>query len=319
MRTLFVLCVGNFISFTLTCAAAHDLSGIFGQDASTSENARRELEDLAFYQQVLASRQGGPQGREGVIDKAYIWKKDVLSVCFFGGADAAIEQIEDVANVWTSHTRLSFDFGSSGQRYDCATSPRADIRVSFSGSGNWSYVGTEATLIDVGAPTLNLAEMGTGRNLSNSEKGTVSHEFGHAIGLMHEHQSPVSMCEDEFNWEWLYDTLSEQGMTKDDVDHNMRQLLVSSSKSGFILTEFDRKSNMLYSLPAEAYASGRQSPCYIEKKNHVPSGSDLAVVRAAYPPLVRRSIEDPVLNSALANPEVEEIETIFTNMLDNNN
>ncbi len=36
-------------------------------------------------------------------------------------------------------------------------------------------------------------------NLSHIEEVSL-HEFGHALGLLHEHQSPESKCENEFDW-----------------------------------------------------------------------------------------------------------------------
>ena len=71
-------------------------------------------------------------------------------------------------------TRTSnFEFGDD---------PRAEIRVSFDADdGAWSYVGTDNSRIPLHAATLNLGWQ---------DQGVILHEFGHMIGLAHEHQNP---------------------------------------------------------------------------------------------------------------------------------
>ncbi len=47
--------------------------------------------------------------------------------------------------------------------------------------GSWSYIGTDATRLPLESFTMNLGFI---------DRTTVLHEFGHALGLIHEHQSP---------------------------------------------------------------------------------------------------------------------------------
>lgn len=47
--------------------------------------------------------------------------------------------------------------------------------------GSWSYIGTDA---------LHLPKESASMNLGFVDAATVMHEFGHALGLIHEHQSP---------------------------------------------------------------------------------------------------------------------------------
>ena len=50
-----------------------------------------------------------------------------------------------------------------------------------SGQGSWSYLGTDATRVPKESFTMNLGFV---------DRPTVLHEFGHSLGLIHEHQSP---------------------------------------------------------------------------------------------------------------------------------
>ena len=49
------------------------------------------------------------------------------------------------------------------------------------GQGSWSYLGTDATRVPKESFTMNLGFV---------DRSTVLHEFGHSLGLIHEHQSP---------------------------------------------------------------------------------------------------------------------------------
>ena len=81
--------------------------------------------------------------------------------------------VREIAPEWTRHANLDFEFTDD---------PRAEIRVTFDANdGAWSYVGTDNSSIPLHAATLNLGWQ---------DEGVILHEFGHMIGLAHEHQNP---------------------------------------------------------------------------------------------------------------------------------
>ena len=81
-------------------------------------------------------------------------------------------------------------------------------------------------------------------NLGFIDQGTVLHEFGHALGLIHEHQSPAS---GGFDWdrEEVIKSLSGPPNNWDlaTIEHNMFGKYDSSQLS---MTKYDSKSIMHY-------------------------------------------------------------------------
>jgi hypothetical protein len=67
---------------------------------------------------------------------------------------------------------------------------KASIRIVFNG-GNRSYLGIGAKNVDVNEPTMHLTSMTDDKRILDQDRRVVWHEFGHALGLQHEHQSPA--------------------------------------------------------------------------------------------------------------------------------
>ena len=204
-----------------------------------------------------------------------------VTVCYFGGSPALKEKISTIASTWDQAAPgLTLNFGTQGNRHDCRDGRTYDIRVGYAYKGYWSLVGTDSRdLAPQYEQSLNLAFYDVNPPAEPAFSRYILHEFGHAIGLQHEHQSPRAPCSAEFNWPQIYKYLSGDPnyWDKDKVDHNMRPKEVPEGRS----TRFDPESIMLYRFSKEFYVEGVDAACYIEG-NDKPSQTDLAAVRELY-------------------------------------
>ena len=113
----------------------------------------------------------------------------------------------------------------------------ANIRISFEDSGSWSLIGTDC-----------LNEKGATMNFAWMDVATVCHEFGHALGMIHEHQN---LNNNPIHWdlEKLYKWGEEtQGWSKTDVDDQIVNKYDLTLVNG---STFDPLSVMLYFFPPE--------------------------------------------------------------------
>ena len=121
----------------------------------------------------------------------------------------------------------------------------ADVRISFDASGGaWSELGTDAKNIAADKATMNLGWF---------DVSTVMHEFGHVLGMIHEHQNPSGQTidwNDQKVYEWANET---QGWNKDMTDKN---ILNKYSKTQVNGSSFDPLSIMLYFFPGDLTNNG---------------------------------------------------------------
>lgn len=214
----------------------------------------------------------GPGGRSRAIapiGKMWI-NGSTLSIRFIGGTADQHNTVKQFAPKWTEHANLSFDFNDQ---------PDADIRIAFADDGAWSYVGTDAKSISVNRPTMNFGWL---------DEAVVLHEFGHSIGLAHEHQNPDGGI--QWNEAAVIRDLSgpPNDWDLDTIRHNVLNKYTHDQING---TEFDVKSIMLYSFPAEWTVDGFHSA-----PNNTLSGIDKAFVASAvmYPGKISAVVELPV-------------------------
>jgi hypothetical protein len=101
-------------------------------------------------------------------------------------SDFVRSKVVQYANEWSLYANLTFKFMDRDAPGD------SDIRISFtSGAGSWSFVGTGAKTIPQSEPTMNFGWFNDETSDEVFSRTTI-HEFGHAIGCIHEQASPVA-------------------------------------------------------------------------------------------------------------------------------
>lgn len=165
-----------------------------------------------------------------------------LTIRFLDGDAGVRKKVEDVAREWTNHADVDFAFVGSG---------KADIRVSFTPGGSWSLVGKDAQEVDQNSATMNLGWLTVDTPADEYER-VVLHEFGHALGCIHEHQHPAAGI--SWNEPAVYAYYAQLGWNETQVRENIfrkyDQSLVRNT------AQPDPLSIMIYAIPKELLLDG---------------------------------------------------------------
>ena len=216
-----------------------------------------------------------------------------ISVKFMEGNTAQHNKVKQFANEWSEHANIKFDFNDA---------PDAKIRITFDpAKGSWSYIGTDCLGIPSNEATMNFGWL---------DKAVVLHEFGHALGMIHEHQNPQGGI--KWNKPKVYEDLggSPNFWSKSTVDRNMFQTYDVNQING---TAVDKKSIMLYQVPQEWTVDGFSST-----KNNELSETDKSFIGSAvvYPKtnVLKPAVELPIsgTNITTGNIGLPGEEDLFT-------
>jgi Astacin (Peptidase family M12A) len=244
--------------------------------------------DVGRPQQVTRTR-GGPSRAVFEFKKMWI-NGSTLRVRFMGGTATQQALAKKQALWWVDHANLKFDFNNAAD---------AEIRVTFDpNDGAWSYIGTDAKGIPLNQATLNLGFM---------DGGTAAHEFGHAIGLGHEHQNPQGGI--QWNEAAVLKDLSgpPNNWSPDQIRFNVLNKYSADQIRG---TQFDADSIMLYQFPASWTKNGMAT-----HGNDILSAMDKAFIASeqAYPRIalspVTLKINGVATSASIGVPGEEDVYT----------
>jgi Astacin (Peptidase family M12A) len=189
-----------------------------------------------------------------------------LSIAFLDGSKTQRQRVAAHAAQWMKYAnvRLSFNGGKNSA-----------VRVSFAADdGSWSYVGTDCLTIAKDEPTMNYGWLEDDTEETEYNR-VVVHEFGHALGAIHEHQNPKAGI--KWNLPMVYKVFSgpPNNWSKEEIDFN---IVKKYSLDQLNATKFDRLSIMLYSFPAELIVGGVATP-----ENTKLSSGDKRFIKKMYP------------------------------------
>jgi hypothetical protein len=210
-----------------------------------------------------------PAPHMALID-AKTWPAGSTLKCrFLGGSPTQQTKVIAKAKTWEIYANIHIDF---------VTTDDEQVRIAFlPGQGSWSAVGTDA--LDKSAflqtdPTMNFGWLEDDTDDTEYER-VVVHEFGHALGCVHEHQSP----NEDLQWDVpkVYAQFSgpPNNWTKEQIDFN---ILEKYSPKGISATIFDEYSIMLYQFPADLFLNKVGTP-----ENTQLSAKDKAFIQQMYP------------------------------------
>jgi hypothetical protein len=208
--------------------------------------------------------------------RPYIWRdannqvRHELRVKFLSGDGDVQQRIKKVVGIWSSIVNVKFDFVDNGD---------ADIRIGINNDGfSWSKVGSDASEVSEGE-TMHYGWLDRATPDAEYQR-TVLHEFGHALGAVHEHQSPGG----EIKWNvaavhaWC--ASNNPPWSTEDCDSNIINRYAASEA---IFTRLDPSSIMVYSFPSSWTTDGTSMPM-----NWRLSNDDKSLMSSIYGPAPQR-------------------------------
>jgi hypothetical protein len=245
---------------------------ILPKELDTERVARR-----SFAEHLMATRgkalkaEDVAEGRRMAVPLAKRWGSGTQLKCrFLEGSTKVKKKIEAVAHQWEQHANIKFKFVATGP---------AEIRIALNmNDGSWSAVGRDAlnyAYFPRHQPTMNYGWLD--ENTPDQEYSrTVLHEFGHALGCIHEHQGP------KFNRAWnraavlRYFSGPPNYWSPEEIEHNV---LAKYDPKGMGFSKFDPKSIMLYAFDAALFSDGLGPT----NNNTQLSPTDISMIRSLYP------------------------------------
>jgi serralysin len=219
------------------------------------------------YCVVISREEQTDNDKAAILDGARWPAGQEIRARFMEGDESLRDRVKAVAERWTAPgmARLKLQWIEDGP---------SEIRIAFEqGNGSWSYLGTQCQDIPEDQPTMNYGWL-TPNSPDDELTRVVLHEFGHALGLIHEHQNPQGGI--EWNEPAVIADLSgppnnwdEQTIRHNVLDHYDPGVVTASN--------VDPDSIMMYPIPAAWTLDG-----FSADLNSDLSETDIEFIRGVY-------------------------------------
>lgn len=302
-----LLVLGTILVVPACTANAHDL--LMADPSATAEKYAWQFEaakqEAAEAQASSTTLQVAQSVYDDFLKWPFLGMTATVKVCFWNGSDSARKAVIDAdRQAWEGYANITFDYYSDPDTVRiCTDANSAEVRISLDPSdaqldydagrpanGDWSFVGTQANFPVAGMPagtrykvTVNLpeVEMWVAMNDVDDISSYVSHELGHARGLLHEHQR--SECAGWFN---IPQIATDNGWTIQQATQNIASFQQLGAAAGHptYAGPYDVLSVMQYNFRPTWWLvkAGQINPCLRTVKVQAPSPGDKATLIAAY-------------------------------------
>ncbi|MFC5047839.1 matrixin family metalloprotease [Aquimarina hainanensis] len=192
---------------------------------------------------VCIAKWDAPGNGKAASVKAKQWQPgQTIRVKFLNGSNYVQSKVRQYAVEWEKYANLKFQWVSSNSS--------ANIKIGFregqfaNETGSWSYLGTDS---NDHAHSMHFGWFNDSTSDTEFRRTTI-HEFGHALGLIHEHQNPVA----GINWDkeavYAYYAGPPNNWSRAQVDHNLFRRYEANISN---YSQYDPLSIMHYPIPAE--------------------------------------------------------------------
>lgn len=189
-----------------------------------------------------------------------------ITIAFLDGTARQKELVKEYAAGWTN--------GLANLNFSWVDGNAANIRITFKFKGSWSVIGTTCKHVPANQATMNFGWL-TPDVGEDEARRVILHEFGHALGLIHEHQNPDHQI--QWNEPAVIADLSgpPNDWDLDTIRHNMFEAYPRNEVNG---TTLDTGSIMMYPIPSSWTLDGTTAGM-----NSDLSSKDRSFIRQQYP------------------------------------
>ena len=192
----------------------------------------------------------------------------IITISFLDGHPEVWERVKKAAMQWVAPGMANLTFAF---RKDTT---KTDIRITFKYAGSWSVLGTTCKTADPAQATMNFGWLNKS-STDDEVNRVVLHEFGHALGLTHEHMNPGGVI--PWNREQVIKDLSAppNNWPLETIESNMFK---TYEKKETNFTALDPVSIMMYPIPKAWTTNG-----FTVDLNTKLSETDKNFIRQQYP------------------------------------